>query len=152
MAIRIEGAAELIARLERIQQLRKVKASMKMAGYLLAGKMKEYPPQAHIPNPLIKSNERVRKGFFARLRKGEIGVPYSRTRKLGNSWTVRTRNSGLTAIIGNNTSYGQLVQSPEGQTRAHRQAGWITTAKAEETYRSEIVDYIRNALIQEVEG
>ena len=65
MNIRVEGAEQLIAKLTTVQQFNKVKAAVSQEGTMLAGKLKHYPRKVSTPNPLIKSNPKVRRAFFA---------------------------------------------------------------------------------------
>ncbi len=154
--IRLEGADELIKKLDSIQAMKRVKAAIKAAAEDLQGRMREYPTHTSRPNPLIKLDPKVRRGFFYHLRKGDIEVPYRRgqspgSQKLGQSWTVRSQNYGFKAIIGTKVSYARLVQDSAQQTSYHRHTGWITTKQAVMLYGADALRSIEDAFKQEIE-
>lgn len=157
--IRIEGADELIKRIDSIYAMRRVKAAIRQAAVFLEGKVKEYPAESHRPNPMLRGNSakarRMRAGFFARLNKGKIEVPYRRgqspgSEKLGQSWTTRTENSGFRAIVGTGVSYARLVQDSAKQASYHRQTGWLTTRQAEMLYGKQAINIVEQAIQREV--
>jgi hypothetical protein len=157
--IRIEGADELIKRIDSLEKMQRVKASIRQAAIFLEGKVKEYPAASHRPNPLLRGNsakaQRMRAGFFARLKSGEIEVPYRRgqspgSEKLGQSWTTRVDNHGFRAIIGTGVSYARMVQDSAQQTSYHRGTGWLTTNQAAMLYGNDAIAFVTNAIQQEV--
>jgi hypothetical protein len=155
--IRIEGLDQLIRRIDSLAKLNKTKAAIRAAAVMLQGKIKQYPPVSRRPNPLIKTNDRVRRGFFYHLKHGNIEVPYRRgaspgSQKLGQSWTTRTENSGFRAIIGTGVSYARLVQDSANQTAYHKGTGWITTRDVTQRYGDDAIRQIKQALISEVES
>lgn len=155
--IRIEGAEELIKKIDSIIAMRRVKAAIREAAVFIEGKLKEYPMASHRPNPMLKVNDRMRRGFFYHLKHGDIEVPYRRgqspkSEKLGQSWTTRTENMGFRAIVGTNVSYARLVQDSAKQTSYHRGTGWITTKQTEMLYGNQAIRQIENALRQEVQN
>jgi hypothetical protein len=149
ITIRVEGAEKLIAGLTRLEQLTRVKAEIENAGRFMQGKLREYPVKSPMPNPLIRSNDRVRRGFFYHLKHGNISVPYRRTTNLADKWTVATRRGGWEAVVGNNTDYARLVQGPK-QTFQHRASGWLTVSQAISVYSPRVEFMIRSALEKEV--
>lgn len=154
--IRLEGAEELIKKLQSLEDMKRVKSAIHQAAVFLHGKLKEYPKASHRPNPMLKLNDKMRRGFFYHLKKGDIEVPYRRgqspgSEKLGQSWTVRRENMGFRAIIGTNVSYAQLVQDSAKQTSYHRGTGWITTKQTALLYGDEAIERIEAAFKQEVE-
>jgi len=159
--IRIEGAEELIKKLNSIEKLNRVKSAIKQAGQLMKGYLQEYPTASHRPNWMLRGNSeraaRMRRGFFAKLKAGEIDVPYRRgqsagSEKLGQSWTVRTDSQGFRALIGTGVSYARMVQDSARQTGYHRQTGWITTNQAVRLHGGEVTNLIETALRREVES
>ncbi len=96
-----------------------------------------------------------RRGFFAKLRAGEIEVPYIRgsslqSEKLSQSWTTESRNNGLTQVIGTAVSYAKLVQSAAKQTQYHKKTGWNTEqqilAKGQDKAIKTITYYVQKDL------
>ena len=154
--IRIEGAAELIARLTRIEQMQRVKASIRQAAVFLERKVKEYPTESHRPNWMLHGNsakaQRMRRGFFYHLNHGDITVPYKRTQNISKKWTTATENSGWRAVVGNTASYARLVQDSAKQTSYHRHTGWITTRQVELLYGRQAINMVERALKSEVEN
>ena len=159
--IHLEGAKELIARITSLQAMRRVKKAIIDAAGDLRKKVTEYPTPSHRPNLMLRGNsakaQRMRAGFFARLKSGEIEVPYRRgqspgSKKLGQSWTVKTENAGFRAIIGTGVSYSRLVQDSAKQTSYHRHTGWITTKQVTQLYGRQAMSKIEAALKSEVEN
>lgn len=154
-SIRLEGSEELIKKLQSLEDMKRVKAGVVNAAETLRDKVKEYPPQSSRPNPMLKVNDKMRRGFFAKLKAGEIEVPYRRgqspgSKKLGQSWNIERKNYGFKAIIGTKVSYARLVQDSAQQTSYHMQTGWITTKQAVMLYGDEAMQYIRDAFKSEV--
>lgn len=151
--IRIEGVDELIKRVDDISKLHRTKQAIKAGGESFERYMKEYPTHVSRPNPLIKLDPRVRRGFFWHLKNDpDFKVPYRRTTKLQDSWNTKVENKGFRAVVGTNVSYARLVQDSAKQSSYHRHTGWITTRQAEMLYGSQIIDQIKQALISEVEN
>jgi len=153
--IKIEGAEELIKKIDSLASMTKVKGAI-MAGALeLKEKIAKYPARRTYKNWRLYGNsdaaKRMRAGFFAKLKSGEIQVPYRRgqsgkSEKLGQSWTVRASDSGLTAIVGTSATYARLVQSSEDQTSAHKQTGWITDKQVVMLYGKKIAEKVLKAI------
>lgn len=150
--IRVDGVSELVRRIETIEQFKRVRAAVHMAGRHMQGVMRDYPTNRHGPNPLIRSNANVRRWFFYHLKKGNISVPYKRTHDLKRMWTVKMVDNALTAHVGNNTKYWPLVQSAANQTFGHARSGWITEEQAVRQESDTVIAYIRDALVREVGG
>ena len=148
--ITVEGADLLIAKLTTLSQFNKVRARVGAEANFLRSKLKHYPKKVYSPNPLIKSDPKVRRGYFYHLKHGDIRVPYHRGYKLRNSWAVSQSTDGFTAWVGNNTPYAELVQSSEFQTRGHKWSGWLTDKGAINVYGPGIKQRIMAAVEKEV--
>lgn len=151
-SITIEGADELVAKLTRVAQMNRVRAVIAQQGTMLVRYLRKYPSKVYSPNPLIKTDDRVRRGFFYRLNHGMISVPYKRTRKLANSWAVSQGLDGFSVTVSNNMSYADLVQGWDAQVTRHKWSGWVTEKGALDLKKPEIIANITNALNKEVEG
>lgn len=158
-SIHVEGAAELIKRVDTISGMMRVKSAIATAATMLKGHVSEAPSHTPRPNPLLRGNsdkaKRMRAGFFYHLNQGNIQVPYRRgtspgSEKLGQSWNVRMSNQGFRAVVGTNVSYAQLVQGNARQTAYHKQTGWPTPDDVVSKHGQQAIDHIRQALIQEV--
>ena len=149
--IRIE-ADDLIRKLTTLAQFRKVTAALKAGGRHIRAKIAVYPGKRHgdaIP-PASEWSAKQRRGFFAKLRSGEIQVPYRRTMQLQHKWTVEARNSGMTVVVGNNAKYNRLVQDSENQTAYHKQTGWVTDDQVVREHGPTVVQYVRRAIEREI--
>jgi len=148
--ITVEGAEELVAKLNTLAKFNHVRSVIAQQGVMLQRYLRKYPSKVYSPNPLIKTNDRVRRAFFAKMKSGEISVPYKRTRKLANSWAVSSSMDGFTSTVVNNMSYADLVQGWDDQVTRHKWSGWVTEKGALDVKRPEIIRNITNALNQEV--
>ncbi len=112
-AITIEGIDELIDKLGAVEAIEVLEAPMNRAVLRLQGRMATYPP----PPP---SSKYIRGYGFA-------GRPAT-SEKLGQHWTTKVTQQtvGYEGRVGNNVSYGPLVQSSAFQTKAHKRTGWVT--------------------------
>ena len=150
--ITVEGAEELVAKLTTLSQLNRVRSVISQQAVMVQRYLRKYPSKVYSPNPLIKTNDRVRRAFFAKMKSGEIKVPYKRTRKLANSWAVSTSMDGFTATIENNMDYADLVQGWNEQVTRHKWSGWVTEKGALDVKKPEIIANITNALNKEVKN
>ena len=145
-AVRIEGLPQLLAKLQRVGSVRLVRAAIAEVAANVKKAIATSPPVRR--GPAIWRNDTERLAFFAALRAGEIEVPYRRgsspgSEKLGSKWTVEFRDGGMSAIVGNNVTYGPLVQDKDSQHPYHALTGWPTiqgvaeeeTAKADKTMK-----------------
>ena len=130
-AIKIEGLDPLIKKLEKAGKLDALKTGLLEAGSHVKGKLgpSNYPPRKYLPQPF--KTDKSRRFFFAALRDGRIEVPYRRgqspgSEDLGLKWTVKARKGGLQVVVGNNVSYGPIVQGDE-QSGYMKAIGWKNT-------------------------
>ena len=148
VTIRLDGAAALIAKFTRLAQFREAARALNAAALHVKGKIAQYPAESHRPQPFV--SDKQRRGLFAKLRKGEIEVPYRRgaspgSQSLGRKWTIASSNNGLTVTVGNNVSYGPLVQG-EKQTGYHATTGWRTVEQVMDAERETVVEYVSQEL------
>ncbi len=111
--ITITGIDELMDKLGAVETIEILEDPMQRAVLRLQGRMATYPP----PPP---SSTYIRGYGFA-------GRPAT-SEKLGQHWTtqVTQQQAGYEGRVGNNVSYGPLVQSSAFQTKAHKRTGWVT--------------------------
>ena len=146
--IRLEGYDALLRKITTLEQMRQLAAAVKSAALHVKGKIAQYPAESHRPQPFV--SDKQRRGFFAKLRKGKIDVPYRRgaspgSQSLGRKWTIASSNGGLTVTVGNNVSYGPLVQG-EKQTGYHATTGWRTVEQVMDAERETVVEYVSQEL------
>lgn len=117
MSITIKGLDKLYKKLGKVAATQVLEKPMQRGVLRLQRSMQVYPPQR--PNS-----------------------SYRRTGTLGRRWTVRIIKSGngLTGKVGNNASYGPLVQSSRFQTALHRSTGWTTDERAVKENEKIILD------------
>ena len=150
--ITVEGAAELVAKLDTLAKFNRVRSVIAQQGVLVQRFVRKYPNKVYSPNPFLKTDAKMRRGYFAKLKSGEISVPYKRTRKLANSWAVSSSMDGFTSTVENNMSYADMVQGWDSQVTRHKWSGWVTEKGALDVMRPEIIRNITNALNQEVKN
>ncbi len=145
--IRIEGLDKLMKKIDSLEGLETVKAGLKAAALHVKGKIAKYPPgtDANKRGPYPKRwYYRGIGPFWARV-DGSIGKRLT-SEDLGQKWTIDTRDAGMTAIIGNNVSYGPFVQDEEKQATFHRRRGWKTTQKVAEEESKEVNELLIKAI------
>ena len=153
--VRIEGLKEVIGKIDSLRKLKAVKDGLKAAGLHIKGKIAKYPRRKTVTIAQAGgwASDRQRRGFFAKLRSGEIEVPYRRgqspgSQDLGQRWTIAERDGGLTVIVGNNTDYGPFVQDKNRQTRMMKMKGWKTIQDVAEDETKEVVDLLQEQLVR----
>jgi len=149
LSIEVKGVEELIAKFTRLEQFNRVRSRISQEGVFLQRKLRQYPKKVYSPNPLIKSDPRVRRGFFYHLKHKDISVPYRRTRALAQHWAVASSLGGWSVTVGNNMPYAELVQSAE-QAKRHQWSGWLTDKGAINVYGPGIKQRIIEAVEKEV--
>jgi len=125
-SIHIDGIEELLATLDG---QRIFKTVLLAAGQTMEGHARNAYPPAPVGRKQPFKTDKQRRGFFAKLRSGEIQVPYQRgsspgSEALNKRWTTKLE-SDTQVVVGNNTSYGELVMGDK-QAAFHRDTGWKT--------------------------
>lgn len=146
-SIEIRGLQELAGKIRNVAQLRGIRRAVKTAAIHVKGKIAQYPPssEANTPGPYPK--RWYERGYGPRWARKSGGIGGRRTSEtLGRKWTISTRNSGLTAIVGNNVSYGPFVQSRSRQTAFHARRGWQTVEDVAERESGLVERYIRQEI------
>lgn len=140
---------KLPAMLARGQSGEGVKAGIKAAALFIKGKAATYPPVRRRKQPF--KTDKQRRAFFAKLKDGEITVPYRRgsspgSERLAQRWTIEARDGGLSAVVGNNASYAPLVQSAKAQSFYHK-GNWKTDAEIVKDHGPEAARIVRTTVI-----
>ena len=151
--IEIKGLDKLVKRLENLGDLSTVKAAIKAAALHVKGKIAVYPPgsEANTAGPYPKQWYIRGVGqFWARV-DGSVGARFS-SEDLGQKWTIKTRDSGLTAVVGNNVSYGPFVQDEEKQSWFHKRRGWKTTEQVANEEAQAVNEMIAKAIEAALKG
>jgi len=146
---RITGDDEILRKLRALEGAGTLRAAAQAAAIIIETEAKIYPPGANAHRPQPFKSAKQRRGFFARLRAGEIEVPYRRGMSPNSethSKRWQTHVSGGRARITNDSSYGPLLQDPRRQTRYHRQTGWHTTKQVVERRRDDALRAIKRVI------
>ena len=152
-AVYIKGLDKLVGKLDSIAKLNAVKAGITAGALHIVDKIDNAPPRKHITIKQIGgwASEKQRRWFFWALRTGQIEVPYRRgisprSEQLEQSWTIKKRDGGLSAVVGNDTSYGPFVQSKAQQSRMMKLIGWNTIEQVAKKEGPEVRDLIAKSI------
>lgn len=151
MASVIKGDKELMAKLAKLKDWSALSPTLTAMGVHIKGRISAYPMgNQHRPQPFV--SEKQRKYFFWALREGLIEVPYRRgqspgSEDLAQSWWTKSEGA-LKVLVGNDTSYGPLVQGPGTQTAYHQATGWKTTDDVVEEESEFVLNEIKKKVDQ----
>lgn len=151
--VRVDAGAAT-TKLGRVKQMQGVKRGLMKAGLHLKATIATYPPQRRGKQLFV--SDRQRRGFFAKLKRGEIQVPYARgispgSEALGRRWTQEAKAGGFIVEIGNNASYAPLVHDSRRQTIYHRVTGWRTDENVLDTELNEVYRIVNAEVAAELE-
>lgn len=136
-SIKLEGAEELISKIDTLKKLNHIRKAIEQQGVILQRFVRVYPKQiGPITMPGSKRPNR--------------GKPYKRTNRLKGSWTNVASLDGLSVTIENNMPYALWVQGWDSQTLRHKWGGWVTEKGVVDTHRKEVEAALREALEKEV--
>lgn len=148
--IEVHGIDKVKLMLASIADPKTIAAAVKAAALHVKGKIAQYPPAtvANQPKAYIPGqwNTWYQRGFGSKWARadGTVGTRKS-SETLGRKWTIETRDRGMTAVVGNNVSYGPFVQGDE-QTWFHKAHGWKTTEQIADQEREAVVRTINEAV------
>jgi hypothetical protein len=113
----LDAAARLIG-----QDLRPILQAIILAIALEAqGRIAPYPAARPRKQPFLSGKQR--RAFFAKLRKGQIKVPYQRSGQLGQKWIAD--KAGNPIVVRNTRRGARFVHSERDQSAYHR-GNWKT--------------------------
>ena len=150
--VKIEGLDKLMKKVKSIEGLEVVKGGISAAALHVKGKIAKYPPgsEANTKGPYPKRwYYRGIGQFWARV-DGSFGKRLT-SEDLGQKWTKQTRDAGLTAVVGNNVSYGPFVQDRDKQASFHGRRGWKTTQDVAEEETREVTELVVKAVNKALE-
>ena len=113
LKIRIEGLDEALRAIGKVKEDVPPVAG-KAAALATIASAKPYPGQSHRPQPFTSPAQR--RAFFAKLRSGQITVPYQRTGALQDAWQYAVDSDGAT--VTNSHPHAAYVYQP--QTAYHK--------------------------------
>jgi hypothetical protein len=161
MAFRIRvDADESLSMTQRAARMQGAKTGLAVAAVHLQGQFARYPRRRKVAfSEILSRSDEKRKaqlrGFFKRLKKGLIEVPYRRglspsSSKLGQSWTTQASNGGFTQTVGTAAPYAPLVHSARKQTRFHKVTGWKTDEQIVKEQSSNLVRIVAQYIEQDI--
>jgi hypothetical protein len=65
---------------------------------------------------------------------------------LGRKWTVATRDSGWSVLIGNNASYSPYVHDAEEQASFHAARGWVTDQQVLDQEKDYVLKFVMDGI------
>ena len=147
VSFQIEGLPELQRIMKEVGSLRPVIEGLGKAATHVKGKIASLPRVSRRKVAQFWTMKQ-RKGFFYHLNQGDIEVPYFRrinkkSEDLSHSWTVQSGKGGLSWKVGNDTTYGPLVQDEDKQSRYHKETGWITIQKVRDQEASTVGEILK---------
>ena len=102
---------------------------------------KVYPSPSRKRQPFQSATQR--RAFFAKLRRGEISVPYQRTMGLLNSWA----QTGDGSTVSNTMRYADLVMGSKGKLSSYHAGNWLSVDQvAADTERTDAVPLATGAV------
>jgi hypothetical protein len=141
--ITIKGGNEIAGRIRNVAQLRGVKSAIARGALHLKNAIAQYPAASEANRPTGYPGHWYERGYGPRWARKGGGAGGRRTSEtLGRKWTVAKRNGGLTAVIGNNVSYGPYVQDRGKQAEFHARRGWRTTDDVVEREGEAVVSWV----------
>ena len=147
--IEIEGLDRLLTKLDGLENLTKIKPALKAAAVHVMGAIKPYPPKSIANSPSNPTGRWYERGFGT---KTATGREYPTSETLGRKWTVKSRDRGLTQVVGNNVSYGPYVQSAEKQAKIHEQRGWKTDQQVADEEADTVLKSVKREVNKILEG
>ncbi|MHC4725511.1 MAG: HK97 gp10 family phage protein [Planctomycetota bacterium] len=146
----IKGMDELVRKLDTFAKLKGAKRGLKAGAEHIEGVMKEYAPksQANVPKAHGRWYER---GWGSKYRRLDGRVTGKKTSEvLRARWSTRSRNAGLTRVVGNNASYAKYVHDAEEQAGFHGDRGWKTDEQVLKSEGDEVLQFIQREVEKEL--
>lgn len=149
VSFKIEGLEALAKKLKSVEDLKFLKAVMRLAGETIKKHIAKYPSatSANAPGstPGYRWYQRGEGGHYIRIRDGGESV-YRTSQTLGRSWTTAVKDNGLTVEVGTKVTYAPFVQDRERQTSWAKTYGWTTAQDVLEEDGEKITKQVRDAI------
>ena len=132
---------------------KRLKRGLEAAGVEVKGELMRYPPRRY--KKMEFKTDKQRRGFFARLRSGEIEVPYRRglspnSEKMNTRWLQKPRRNGLQIELSNTTSYGPLLQDDDTIAEYHEDTWKGHTVQAVAARKEDkVVDIVNHEITKD---
>jgi hypothetical protein len=132
-SIEVEGLEQLQWRINSLPDQAKAEILDAVSSYSLEVLRKEQPSYRHVTRARAYGMQRGGEGWFsdkqrryvmAKIRSGEIRIPYNRTGRLVHGWAATRTTERVT--FGNAVPYAPYVIGFAAQSRHERLVGWKT--------------------------
>lgn len=141
-----------LAQMLRADGLRR---GLRAAALYLRGRLGRYPPVSRRAVGQFLT-ERQKRFLWAASKASDIEIPYRRglspgSERMGMRWDIEVRNSGLTQVIGNSSSYINYVQGDD-QSVYHRETGWQKIEDIVDDEEENVLGIIAGEVAKDVQG
>jgi hypothetical protein len=123
--LKVTGIKEISAKLKKAPAGFRV--LLTVVAQTLVEVLREYAPWKKITRESVYGStfktDRQRRAFFAKLRSGEISVPFRRTGAQGKAWRIESVDNSKASF--SNRSKGVGFTRGENQTKLHAVMGWV---------------------------
>ncbi|MCC6612502.1 MAG: hypothetical protein IT320_03430 [Anaerolineae bacterium] len=137
------------AGLQRLERLDGARRGLTTAAEYIETKISKAPPQRSWR--AVFASDRQRRGFFARLRRGDIRVPYIRT---GQSWQIDATEAQagqrIAITVGTPKPGARYVWGAQ-QTALHRATGWRTAEQIAHDEGARVAHLVVEAMSEEAD-
>ena len=150
----IKGMNKLNRKLDALAKLKGAKRGLKAGAEHIEGTIKEYPNKTTANSPGNPTGRWYERGWgprWLRKRSGTVGGRKT-SETLRTKWSTKSRNSGLTQIVGNAASYAKYVHSAEDQAGFHGDRGWLTDEQVIDQEGPTVLDFIEKEIERELSG
>ena len=125
----VKGIPEVKQMLESIPRLVRGLFAQTVGQYLLGDDrrgLRHYAPWKRVTRKSVYGStffsSKQQRAFFAKMKSGEINVPYIRTGNQGKAWRMTGTSTGVRL-----SNSDPSTKFTRGQTRLHEKMGWQTT-------------------------
>ena len=146
----IKGMDELVRKLDTIAKLKGAKRGLKAGAEHIEGTIKEEAPKSEAN--VAKAHGRwYERGWGSKYRRLDGAVTGKKTSEtLSKQWSTKSRDSGLTRIVGNDASYNVYVHSEKEQAKIHGKRGWKTDEQVLKSEGDEVLRFIQREVEKEL--
>jgi hypothetical protein len=121
----IKGMDELVRKLDTFAKMTGAKRGLKAGARHIEGTIKVYAPKS-AANAAKSHGRWYERGWGTKYKRLDGKVTGKKTSEvLRSKWSTKSRDSGLTQVIGNNASYAPYVHDDEKQAGFHGDRGWF---------------------------
>jgi hypothetical protein len=149
VTIRIDGLKEALEALN-IPESEMVARAGKAAALATIAVAKPYPGQTHKKQPFRSAQQR--RGFFAKLRSGQITVPYRRTMALQDAWDYTITSEGADVINAHPHADGVIGGPGRPRKWPYHIGNWPTETQLAERAKEEAGDAAQIAIFELLVG